>query len=78
MSLESFVLLLGIIIFTTTFIGIPEVWKFYIFAGAGVLLVFVGYLLRRASYLRRIDKGNGERAADSFVESTPANEEELE
>lgn len=49
-------------------LGIPETWKFYCIVAAGVILVFVGYSLRRSSYIRSIEKGNGERHADTFVE----------
>ncbi|MDC1205455.1 hypothetical protein N8083_01245 [Candidatus Pacebacteria bacterium] len=76
MSRESLILLLGIIIFFTPSLGIPEAWKVYIFSGAGILLIVIGYMLRRAAYLRSIDLSNGGRATDSFVES--ANKEDTE
>ncbi len=69
MSRESFVLLLGTVVFFTPWLGVPEAWKLYMISGSGVLLFVVGYLLRRAAYLRRIDMGGGERGTDSFVES---------
>lgn len=68
MSRESIVFTLGILILVIPNLGIPEAWKFYFFVGAGILLVVVGYSLRRTSYLRSIQKENGERSADSFVE----------
>jgi hypothetical protein len=70
MSRESLVLLFGIIIFITPSLGIPEEWKGYIYAGSGIILIIVGYILRRSAYLRSIDTGNGGRETDSFVEST--------
>lgn len=76
MSRESFILLLGVVVFFTPWLGIPETWKLYILSGCGVLLLVVGYLLRRAAYLRRIDIGNGERGTDSFIESSPLSAEE--
>lgn len=79
MSRESIVLVLGIVVFFTPWLGIPDDWKLYILAAAGVVLIIDGYLLRRAAYLRRIDIGNGERGTDSFVESgTPAAEDAAE
>ena len=69
MSRESFVLFLGVVVFFTPWLGVPELWKVYMISGTGVLLFVVGYLLRRAAYLRKIDIGNGERGTDSFVES---------
>ena len=68
MSRESIVFTLGILIFVTPRLGIPESWIGYFFAGTGVILVIVGYSLRRSSYLRSIQKENGERSTDSFVE----------
>ena len=72
MSRESFVLFLGIVVFFTPWLGVPELWKMYLVSGSGILLFVVGYLLRRAAYLRKIDIGNGERGTDSFVESNIA------
>ena len=69
MSRESLVLLLGVIIFFTPALVIPETWKVYVTSGAGVLLVIVGYMLRRSAYLRRIERDGGVRETDSFVES---------
>ena len=69
MSRESLVFLLGLLVFLTPFLGVPSSWKEYVFIGGGVLLMLLGYSLRRSAYLRRIDTGNGERRADSFVES---------
>ena len=69
MSKESIVLLLGIITLFVPSLGIPADWKLYILTGTGALLVIIGYLLRRAAYYRRIDRGNGERGSESFVES---------
>lgn len=49
-------------------LGIPDVWKLYFYIGAGIVLVVVGYSLRRSAYLRSIEKENGEQGTDSFVE----------
>jgi len=68
-SKESIVLLLGVLILFVPSLGIPADWKLYVLTGAGAILVIVGYLLRRAAYYRRIDRGNGERGGESFVES---------
>lgn len=70
MSKESLTLLLGLVVFITPALGVPSAWKEYIIIGAGLLIIILGYLLRRAAYLRSIDRGNGERATDTFVENT--------
>lgn len=59
---------LGIMLLVIPSLGIPETWKFYFFVGAGIILVVVGFSLRRSAYLRSIKKENGEQRTDSFVE----------
>ncbi len=70
MSKEALIMVIGILVFFTSIAGIPSDWKEYIFKFSGVVLVIVGYILRRAAYLRSIDRGNGERGGDSFVENS--------
>ena len=77
MTKESLVFLAGIIIVITVYIGIPETWKEYIFVGTGTLLMIVGYSLRHKAYLRSIERENGERSTDSFVESDGYRDEAL-
>lgn len=69
MSRESLILLIGVIVFLTPLLSVPEDWKRYVIAVCGAVLVVLGYFLRRAAYLRQISMGNGERGTDSFVES---------
>jgi len=68
MSRESFVFILGLVVFFTSFLGIPTEWKEWIFIGSGALLMIVGYILRRAAFLRSIEHESGERRGDAFVE----------
>lgn len=70
MSRESVVFLLGIFLTVLPFLGVPGTWKQYLIAGVGAILILVGYSLRRSLYLSKIDKGNGERGDNSFVETT--------
>ena len=70
MSKELIVLFIGIMQLIIPRLGIPEIWKFYFFGISGVVLIVIGYSLRRAAYLRSIDSGDGERSTDSYVEST--------
>lgn len=69
MSRESLVIFAGLLVFFVPSVGVPEEWKTYVLMVCGVVLMLLGYLLRRAAYYRSLDQGNGERAADSFVES---------
>jgi uncharacterized membrane protein len=68
MSRESIVFTAGILLLVVPSLGIPESWKFYFYIASGVVLVVVGYSLRRSAYLRSIQKENGEQGTDSFVE----------
>lgn len=70
MSKETLVFLIGIFLTILPFLGLPELWKQYAVAGFGVVLIIIGYMLRRSLFLSRIDQGNGERSSDSFVETT--------
>ncbi len=63
--------------FLTPFLGLPNDWKEYVLMGVGGMLLLVGYSLSRSSYFRRIDTGNGELSAESFVESTPTETTEV-
>jgi hypothetical protein len=78
MTKETFVFFAGIFLTLIPFLGIPELWRQYVVLGIGVILTLVGYSLRRAVYLARIDRGNGERGTDSFVETTQPLFEERE
>ena len=69
MTRESIVFFLGIVVFILPHLGIPETWKMYAYGFSGVVLMIVGYWLRQRAYIRSIQKANGERDADSFVES---------
>lgn len=77
MSRESFVFLLGCLVFITPFLGVPSDWKKLVYIAAGALLMFIGYSLRRSAFLRSIETAEGERRGDSFVESIERGEESM-
>lgn len=84
MSRESFVFLIGFIVFFTPFLGIPRDWKEWVSIGAGVIIMFLGYKLRRAAFLRSIMHESGEHRSDVFVEhkrseqpATPSKESDV-
>jgi len=64
------VCLVGFLLITLPYLGIPTYLREYILVGAGVLLVLFGYMLMRDEILRRSDYGNGERGSDSYIETT--------
>jgi hypothetical protein len=70
MSKETIVFMSGILLTLTPFLGVPESWRTGVVVGLGVVLILLGYALRRATYLNQIDKGNGERGTNAFVETT--------
>lgn len=76
MSKETVVFFLGILLIVLPFLGVPEKWKTYAVISFGVVLILVGYMLRRSLYFSKIDRGNGERGDDSFTESVrPLNDD---
>ena len=70
MSKETFVFIFGILLTIIPFLGVPVMWRQYSIFGIGVLLILIGYALRRKVYLERIETGTGERGTDSFIETT--------
>lgn len=72
MSKETFVFILGIIVFFTPFLGLPGEYKEWILIVSGILLIVTGYRLRRALFLRSLEHHSGERRGDAFVESVMA------
>lgn len=70
MTKETFIFLAGILLTLLPFLGIPLAWRQYLIFGLGIILIMIGYVLRRQVFLDRIDHGNGERGTDSFIETT--------
>jgi hypothetical protein len=70
MTKETLVFLSGMLLVLIPFLGIPDNWKQYAITSIGIILIIIGYVLRRYRYLLSIEKGNGERGTDSFVETT--------
>lgn len=71
-SKESLIFFIGLVVFLTPFLGIPNAWKEIVFSVAGLLIMLLAYILRRAAFLRSIDDGT-ERRSDAFVESMSRN-----
>ncbi len=76
MSKETLVLVLGIAVFFTPFIGLPREYKDWILIVSGIVLMLIGYRLRRQVFLDSLTHESGERRADGFVESTYVNQSE--
>ncbi len=69
MSRESLIILAGVIILFTPYLGVPAEWKMYIYTCSGVVLVVLGYILRRAAFRRRLERSEREFGNESFTES---------
>lgn len=69
MSKETLVFVLGILVFFTSFLGLPTEYKEWILIATGIILMIVGYRLRRNAFLKSLEQAGGERRADAFVES---------
>lgn len=69
MTRESLVFSIGIIIFLTPFLGVPRDLKEYVFLACGMILMVVGFMLRRAAFFRSIERERGEHRSDAFSES---------
>lgn len=76
MTKESIVFFLGMVVFVVPHIGIPDSWKVYAYAVSGLILMVVGYSLRQKAYIRSIEKEDGERDTDSFVENVGSRNKE--
>jgi hypothetical protein len=76
MSKETAVFVLGIVVFFTPFLGLPTEYKEWIFIVSGLLLIGIGYRLRRRAFLLSIESENGERRGEMFVENNGGEKED--
>jgi hypothetical protein len=77
MSKETFVFLMGFLVFFSSFLGLPREYKEWLLIACGALLMAVGYRLRRNAFLRSLENESGERRGDVFVESGSTQREKL-
>ncbi len=70
MKRETLVFIIGFLLVFMPFLGVPSTWKRIVYVCAGVLLVLIGYQLRRAAYFRSIPVSHGEYKTDVYVENT--------
>ncbi len=68
MSKESFVFLLGGVVFFSPFFGLPREYKEWLLIVCGLLLMGIGYRLRRRAFFKSFEHESGERRGDAFVE----------
>ena len=64
------VIIAGLTLFLTPFLGIPTAWKFHLVSTIGLLLILIGYRLRYRRAVRELQADTKE-STDVFVEATP-------
>jgi len=70
MSKGTLIFIFGIALMLVPSLGIPLLWKQYILFGMGVLLLLIGYIVRRTDYFRTLENESGLRSDETFVETT--------
>ncbi len=70
MSKGTLIFIFGIALILIPSLGIPLLWKQYILSGMGVLLLLIGYIVRRSDYFRTLENEGGVRTEETFVETT--------
>ncbi len=70
MTKGTLIFLLGIFLIIVPSLGIPLWWKQITYVAFGVLLIGIGYSLRRTQYLAALDQDGSIRTAETFVETT--------
>ncbi|MBP9717225.1 MAG: hypothetical protein KBD44_00740 [Candidatus Pacebacteria bacterium] len=70
MSKGTIIFFFGIALMLIPSLGIPLEWKQYILSGMGVLLLLIGYIVRRADYFHTLESEDGVRTDETFVETT--------
>lgn len=68
MSRESLIFILGLLVLISPFVGVPRSVKDIALIIIGVCIMFFGFVLRRAAFLRSIENSGGERKDETFVE----------
>ena len=70
MTKGTTIFLLGLLAIILPALGIPMAWKQIVLAVMGIVMLGVGYSLRRAQYLATLEQDGTIRTADTFVETT--------
>lgn len=70
MTKGTAIFLLGLLVIILPALGIPLVWKQIAFAVMGIIMLGIGYSLRRTQYLATLEHDGVLRTAETFVETT--------
>lgn len=69
MTLDALIMLLGAFVALLPFLGFPVSWDSVILVICGVLVIFLGIIVRRRGLIRRIRAPR--KSASAYVESAP-------
>ncbi len=70
MTKGTLVFLLGLVTIVLPALGVPLFWKQILFGVMGIILVGIGYSIRRSQYLATLEYDGSVRSAETFVETT--------
>jgi predicted Na+-dependent transporter len=70
MTKGTAIFLLGLLVIILPAFGMPFLWKQVALALIGVLMIGIGYSLRRTQYLATLEHDGVVRTAETFVETT--------
>ncbi len=70
MTKGTAIFLLGLLVIILPALGVPMAWKQIAFALMGIIMLGIGYSLRRAQYLATLEHDGVVRTAETFVETT--------
>ncbi len=70
MTKGTTIFLLGLLLILLPYLGIPLWWKQIMSIVTGILLLGIGYALRRSQFLATLDTESGTRMSETFVETT--------
>ena len=70
MTKGTAIFLIGLLLIIVPSLGIPLLWKHGIYVVSGVLLLALGYALRRRQYLELLNHDGETRGSETFVETT--------
>lgn len=68
MSIDALIMFIGAFVAMLPFLGFPVSWDSVLLVIAGVLMVFLGIIVRRRGLIRRV---RVQRKSPTFVESVP-------
>lgn len=70
MTKGTAIFLLGLLVIILPALGVPMAWKQIAFAVMGIIMLGLGYSLRRSQYLATLEHDGVVRTAETFVETT--------